>query len=269
MNTAVCGYPHSLPAKVGFTAFPNSTWGVRARISPVDHLYLQGGVYQVRPAFGGRSGFDWGNSGTTGAYLPLEVGYEPLLGSKAMPGHYKFGLAYDTSRYPDVLSDAAGLPFVLTGAAPESHHGRGSVYLLADQMVRRFGKGPDNGLVLLGGYVRSDRDTSQFSRFAFLGAIAPSPLPNRPHDNVGAVVSWAKISPNLALTQVLQAQAGLPLADDAVGVQSDETIFEGRYDVALRPGLSLMPDVQYVVHPGAARTYPTATVLALQVKASF
>jgi len=26
MDTALCGYPHSLPAKRGFTAFPNSTW---------------------------------------------------------------------------------------------------------------------------------------------------------------------------------------------------------------------------------------------------
>jgi porin len=59
-NTAVCGYPHSLPAKVGFTAFPNSTWGARLRIAPVAHLYVQACVYQVRPQFGGRAGFDWG-----------------------------------------------------------------------------------------------------------------------------------------------------------------------------------------------------------------
>jgi porin len=269
LNTAVCGYPHSLPAKVGFTAFPNSTWGARARIAPAKHLYVQTGAYQVRPQFGGRAGFDWGWSGTTGTYFPLEVGYEPVLGASRLPGHYKLGLAHDTSDYPDVLRDAAGRAFVLSGAPPAQHGGRNSAYLLADQMVHRSGKGPTDGLILMGGYVRSDRDTSQFSRFAFLGAIAPSPLASRPHDNIGAVVAWAKIGDPLAETEALQAAAGLPLLDHAVGVQSDETIAEVRYEIALSKGLSLTPDIQYIVHPGAARTYPNATVIGLQVEADF
>jgi len=121
----------------------------------------------------------------------------------------------------------------------------------------------------MGGYVRSDRDTSQFSRFAFAGAIAPSPLASRPHDNIGAVVAWAKISDPLAETEALQAAAGLPLADHAVGVQSREIIAEARYEIALSKGLSLTPDIQYVIRPGAARTYPDATVVGVQLKADF
>jgi porin len=269
LNTAVCGYPHSLPAKVGFTAFPNSTWGARVRLAPAEHFYLQGGAYQVRPQFGGRAGFDWGWSGTTGTYFPLEIGYEPDFGAFQLPGHYKLGFAHDTSDYPDVLRDASGQPFVLTGAVPARHGGRNSAYLLADQMVHRSGKGPADGLILLGGYVRSDRDTSQFSRFAFLGAIAPSPLANRPHDNIGAVVAWATISDPFAETEELQAAAGLPLADHAAGVQSRETIAEARYEIALSRGLSLTPDIQYVIRPGAARTYPNATIVGLQLKADF
>ena len=269
LNTAVCGYPHSLPAKVGFTAFPNSTWGARVRIAPAAHLYLQGGAYQVRPQFGGQWGFDWGWSGTTGTYLPLELGYEPVFGASGLPGHYKLGFAHDTSDHPDVLRDASGLPFVLTGAPPAIHAGRNSAYVLADQMVHRFGEGPTNGLIVLGGYVWSDRNTSQFSRFAFLGAIAPSPLAGRPHDNIGVVAAWAKISDPLVETQALQAAAGLPLAGQAVGVQSSETVVEARYEVALGKGLSLTPDFQYIIRPGAARTYPNATVVGLQVKADF
>jgi porin len=269
LNTAVCGYPHSLPAKVGFTAFPNSTWGARVRIAPTEHFYVQGGAYQVRPQFGGRAGFDWGWSGTTGTYYPVEVGYEPVLGAEELPGHYKLGFAHDTTDYPDVLRDASGEPFVLTGATPSQHGGRNSAYLLADQMVHRSGAGPANGLILLGGYVRSDRDTSQFSRFVFLGAVVPSPLAGRPHDNVGLVLASAKISDPLVKTEILQATEGLPLADGAVGVQSRETIAEVRYEIALSKGLSLTPDFQYIIRPGAARTYPNATVVGVQVKADF
>lgn len=269
LNTAVCGYPHSLPAKIGFTAFPNSTWGARVRLAPVQHLYVQAGAYQVRPKFGGRAGFDWGWSGTTGTYYPLEVGYEPVWGAAKLPGHFKLGFAHDTSAYPDVLSDESGRPFVLTGAPPARHGGRNSAYLLADQMVHRSGKGDTDGLILLGGYVRSNRETSQFSRFAFLGAIAPSPLAGRPRDNIGVVVAWAKISEPLAETQSLQEAEGLPLADDAVGVQSRETIAEARYEIALSKGLTITPDVQYIIRPGAAQTYPNATVVGLQVKADY
>lgn len=269
LNTAICGYPHSLPAKVGFTAFPNSTWGARARVAPLPHLYLQGGAYQVRPQFGGRGGFDWGWSGTTGTYFPVEVGYEPVVGAAGLPGHYKLGFAHDTSDYFDVLRDASGRPFVATGARPARRSGRNSAYLLADQMVHRSGDGPSDGLILLGGYVRSDRDTSQFSRFAFFGAIAPSPFPSRSHDNIGVVVAWAKISDPLAETEALQAAAGLPLADQAVGVQSRETIVEARYQIALDRGLRLTPDIQYIAHPGAARTFPNATAIGLQVEADF
>lgn len=269
LNTAVCGYPHSLPAKVGFTAFPNSTWGARVRIAPAKHLYVQGGAYQVRPKFGGRAGFDWGGSGTTGTYFPLEVGYEPVFGAARLPGHYKLGFAHDTSDYPDAYRDASGRPFMLTGDAPARRSGRNSAYLLVDQMVRRSGEGPSDGLILLGGYVRSDPDTSQFSRFAFLGALAPSPFAGRPHDNFGVVVAWAKISDPLARTEVLQAAAGQPLADEAVGVQSRETIAEARYEIAIGKGMTLTPDIQYIIHPSAARTYANATVVGMQLNANF
>lgn len=269
LNTAVCGYPHSLPAKIGFTAFPNSTWGARVRFAPNPRFYLQGGAYQVRPQFGGRAGFDWGWSGTTGTYFPLEAGYEPVLGQAELPGHYKLGFAHDTSDYPDLLRDTSGRPYVVSGAPPARHSGRSSAYLLFDQMVRRSGPSPTDGLILLGGIVRSDPDTSQFSRFAFLGAVAPSPFAGRPNDNVGLVVSWAKISPALTRTQTLQAAASLPLAQDAVGIQSHETVVEARYRIALGKGLSLTPDVQYIIRPGAARAYPNATVVGLQLKASF
>jgi porin len=53
MNTALCGYPHGLAAKQGFSTFPNSTWGARAKFAPSKSFYVQAGAYQVRPKAGG------------------------------------------------------------------------------------------------------------------------------------------------------------------------------------------------------------------------
>ncbi|WP_341867020.1 carbohydrate porin [Acetobacter persici] len=35
--------------------------------------------------------------------LPIEFTWQPFLTRNRLPGHYVFGYAHDTSRYPDVL----------------------------------------------------------------------------------------------------------------------------------------------------------------------
>jgi len=259
MNTSVCGYPSSLPAKRGFTAFPNSTWGARLRIAPGSKLYLQGGVYQVRPKLGGKYGFDWGWSGTTGTYIPVELGWEPSFGPDELNGHYKLGLTTDTSRYEDVLFDAGGAPFPITGAPPEKHGGRHSAYLLADQMLARNGEGTENGLVALAGVVWSDSATSQISRSAFAGLRDQGLIANRPDDTAGVIVSYIKVSDRQSEAQRLLEEP----------VQSDELVLEGMYKLSVTDGLSVTPDVQYLVHPNAQRSIPNALAVAARLQINF
>lgn len=269
MSTTVCGYPHSLPAKTGFSVFPNSTWGARLRLHPGGRLYLQGGAYQVRPKLGGRWGFDWGFSGTTGAYLPVEIGWEPTFGSASLPGHYKAGAALDTSNYPDEAFDAEGMPFVTSQAPPRTHGSRHSWYLLADQMVARHGDGGTNGLILLSGYVHSAPETSQLTDFAFGGFVDQGAIEGRPDDTIGIMLSYVKASDRVALTQTLQEQRNLPLTPPAPGPQTHELVVEARYGVALAPGLELMPDVQYIIRPSASSRVANAVALGLRATASF
>lgn len=269
MSTALCGYPHSLPAKVGFSVFPNSTWGARLRYDPGDHLYLQAGVYQVRPKFGGRYGFDWGFSGTTGTYLPAEIGWEPELGPQALPGHYKIGFAVDTSNYNDNAFDAAGMPFVLSGAPPRVHGSRRSWYVLADQMLHRNGDGGTNGLILFGGYVHSAPRTSQLSESGFVGLVEQGFLTSQPGDSVGVMAAYVKASESLNLTQSLQQAAALPLAHGAPGPQTHEWVIEGRYSTVLTKGFTVTPDVQYIVRPSASTKIPNAVALDLRATITF
>lgn len=259
MNTALCGYPHSLPAKRGFTAFPNSTWGARLRLAPSSEIYVQGGAYQVRPGYGGKYGFDWGWAGTTGIYFPMELGWEPSFGADELNGHYKLGFATDTSRYKDDLFDANGVPYPISGNPPAKHGGRHSVYLLADQMVHRNGKGPENGLVLLGGLVGSDKTTSTISRFAFAGVRDQGVVPGRPDDVAGIMVAHAHISDRLGRAELLKRDP----------VQSAEWVVEGTYRIAVTNGVTVSPDVQYLVHPNAQKSISNALALAARVEVNF
>lgn len=259
MDTALCGYPHSLPAKRGFTAFPNSTWGARLRIAPSSKIYAQGGVYQVRPQYGGKYGFDWGWSGTTGTYFPFEVGWEPSFGPSQLNGHYKLGFTTDTSRYKDNLFDAGGVPYPISGNAPAKHGGRHSIYLLGDQMIERNGKGPENGLVLLAGVVGSDKETSKISHFAFAAVRDQGLISSRPDDVAGVMIAHAQMSKRLTTAQQL---SGDPL-------QTAEWVVEGTYRVAVTDGLTVSPDVQYFVHPNAQKSIPNALALSARLEINF
>jgi len=259
MSTAICAYPSGLALKRGFTTFPNSTWGARLRIAPNSQWYVQAGVYQVRPKLGGKYGFDWGWSGTTGTYVPLEAGWEPSFGPNELNGHYKIGFALDTSHYADLLYDAGGVPFPISGNPPGKHGSRHSLYLLADQMIRRNGKGPENGLAVLGGLSISDKATSNVSRSAFAAIRDQGLIPGRPDDVAGLMVAHARISNRLTMEQEL---AGEPL-------QTAEWVIEGTYRIAVASGLTISPDVQYLVHPNGQKSIPNALALAARVQANF
>jgi porin len=216
-------------------------------------------VYQVRPKAGGHSGFDWGWSGTTGTYIPVEVGWEPSFGPDELNGHYKVGFTTDTTHYPDNLYDSNGVPFPISGNPPARHGARHSAYFLADQMFSRNGKGPENGVVILGGVALSDSATSTISRSAFVGIRDQGLIASRPDDGAGIMVSYLKASDRLAARQRI---TGDP-------VQSDEWVLEGFYKFAVTDGLSIQPDIQYLIHPNAERAIPNALAVAARLQINF
>ena len=269
MNTALCGYPHALGAKQGFSTFPNSTWGARVKLAPSKQFYFQTGAYQVRPRAGGPWGFDWGWSGTTGTYVPVEIGWEPKLGGNSLPGHYKVGAGYDTSLYPDNFADRNGNSFVLSGLPHRERRGRHSFYVLADQMVDRHGEGDQNGLVLMAGAVHSRPINSQISGFVFAGLADQGLVRGRPKDTIGLLFAYAKISDSAIQTQRLQQASGLPLLYGAKGVQSHEALIEARYDLVFGKHWHVMPDLQYVIRPGATSAQRNGLLGGLRLTAKF
>ena len=94
-------------------------------------------------------------------------------------------------------------------------------------------------------------------------------LPWRPKDQVGFEVAYGRVSPFLTQVQQLQAQLGLPLSNAAPGVETYEIILEANYHIKLSPGLYFMPDLQYIIRPSAASTFPNAWVAGFRINAMF
>ena len=269
LTSSVCPNPGGLLLQPGFTTFITTTWGTRARLQLAKPFFVEAGAFQVRPEAGGRSGFDFSFRDTVGTLYALDAEYVPVLGTAELVGHYKVGALFNTQAVP-LLSQAA------TGGSPQSQQGQLSLYGLADQVLHRPNDDGSGIVVAYSGYTWEDPRTSVIEQSAFAGVLRSGVLPGRPKDNVGVQVSALKVSGRLTATQILQGSEGQVLSSglpgpgaNPAGPQTNEIIFEGRYDVRIVEGLHLVPDVQYVVRPNATDRIRNALVLGIRTRVDF
>lgn len=161
MNNALCGDPKALPGgDIGHSAYPDAVWSARVRVRPTPTTYVQAGVYEVNQGLYSyanfRSGFKFDTSQDSGVYVPVEAGYEPLVGAGKMPGHYKIGFGYDSpSNFKDFATALNATANTSAGATVSTRTGNTQVWVLVDQMVVRQGPGDTSGIILLSGFVHN------------------------------------------------------------------------------------------------------------------
>jgi porin len=264
MNVLGCGNPHPLPNYPGEPDWPAANWGAQIRGLPTPSTYIMAGVFEVNPNNGGISGFSWGKGGATGVSVPVEVGWVPRFGSDNLVGHYKFGFDEDSSSYPK-LFNASGVSQQVSG--------RREYYFLFDQMLMRMGPGDTDGLILLGGYVHADSAISPLSDHAYVGVVSTANFLGRPKDSLGMKFDYIKMSSALTQAQEQEMELGQPLNGGGIGpvfgLQTHEETLEAEYTAAVYSGVSVMPDVQYIMRPGATTTFHNAWVLGLRTNVQF
>src|SRR5699024_10489476 len=119
--------------------WPTSQWATRLKLNTSEHTHVQIGVYQVNPnyvddRYARRNGWkpDFPD-GTTGALIPLEFAWQPLLNGR--PGSYKAGVWYSTADGDDLYWDIDHQPIALTGKPPLQHDQRYGGYLSLQQQI--------------------------------------------------------------------------------------------------------------------------------------
>jgi carbohydrate-selective porin OprB len=133
--------------------------------------------------------------------------------------------------------------------------------VLGEQKIWQPDSYSGRGVTVLTGYEYNSPEVSLFEHFAFLGLMDVGPLSWRPEDQVGFQVAYGRVSPFLTQVQQLQAELGMPFSNSAPGVESNEIILEA--------GFYIMPDLQYIIRPSAASTYPNAWVAGFRISAAF
>ncbi|AXB79738.1 carbohydrate porin [Novosphingobium sp. P6W] len=256
VNAAFCAHPLSLSGDSGWYNYPNARWGAAIRYRPRADIALRTGIYQVNPDLGNEgNAFHPFAGGSTGVILPFEVEYDPGLrtDSRVLPGHYKVGVYYDTSR-------AARL------GGGEKVTARYGVYILADQMILREGSG-GRGLSLFGQFTANPEASAQITRWYAAGVVKTGTLRGRDADTLALGIVHAQFDPRLRRAHaetagILEGYAALP---------AGETAIEMSYGFQARRWLSIRPDVQYIIEPGsfAFRSTRNALALGCQVRMQF
>lgn len=265
MSLSICAN-RSQTSNIAWTVFPLANWGGLAEFKISHTLTFKVGTYEVNPNDGGAYGFRWGLEGASGILVPAELDWHVALGPDRLSGIYKIGGSYDTTSLPDWFMATDGLPLPLT-SAPAAQTRRETFYVLGKQKISQAAVDPARGITVLAGYEYNTPQVSLFEHFAFLGLIDVGPLSWRPEDQLGFEIAYGRVSSDLTRVQRLQSELGLPLSNDAPGIQTNEVIVEVNYHIKSHAGFYVMPDLQYIVRPSGASTYPNAWVVGFRVSA--
>lgn len=268
-NLTFCGAPPGNIAGAYWGNWPVSQWAgwLKWQIHP--KLYFKLGAYQVNPTYldqRWQTNNAWKPSfpdGTTGALLPFEFGWTPSL--RGLPGKYLLGGWYSNAEADDLYYNSDRQPLAIYGGAARQHTAQTGIYLLGRQQLSGSQR---KGLTLFANATLTNKEVSAQDRQFALG-LEYHGIFNRADDFAGLAVGATHGSKRYAAYAALYNRYAadpdmlLAIADGY------EYVTEAFYNWAVLPGLSLRPNLQYVLHPGARSRVGDVFVLGLKTAINF
>jgi len=258
VGNSICGNPAAIFSNVTFSAYPNATWGAYLDYL-VGHAFKQ--KLAIYSANANRTankyhGTDFRFNQPGGALLITEstifVNANPK--SSGYKGNIKGGLYWATNRIPKY-----------TGGMAYNYGG----YIQAQQMIWRQGsKESGRGLSAFAHTTIAPANGNKFSYFLATGLVHRGPLAWRPKDV--AAIGFTRANYSSVLRNFPSSTSGL----NVPGIYGDtpqhfEAILEVNYQIQMLPWLTVMPDYQYIMHPGGTNELKNAHVIGAQINVTF
>ena len=142
-------------------------------------------------------------------------------------------------------------------------------------MLMRQGPGDTDGLIVLGGWVHATDSVTPLTQHAFIATTTTGAGWGRPHDTLGASFQWYEMSGQFTHAEELALETGgsLPFAVDgngtAYGPQNTAQTVELTYIIHVLRGVTLQPDFQYFIRPGATTNTRDAAALGFRTNINF
>jgi porin len=254
------GFP-GLPAAVlpsGGPNYPMATPFVRAQFQATDQITLVGAVFNGDPAPPGTGDPQLRDKGGLAFRLNdhvlafSEFWYSVNQGDDAqgLPATYKIGAWYDSAHFSDQLLATNGLSLAnpASSGIPRAHSTGFAVYGIVDQMIwTKPGTKNKQGIGVFLQVMGAPDQFNVSNLFVEAGMNWMGPFEGRDNDIFGIAASYLGISPvarRFGNDVVLFTGSGS-------GYFSNETVVEATYLCQVTPWLTLQPDLQIIVNPGA------------------
>jgi len=243
---------YNAPAAIGY---PETTWGARVRVDPVEGFYAMAGIYDGDPDAGlaDEHGLDFSFTGPAFGIGEIGLRWNQGRDDPGLPGNLKLGgwiLGGDVTEY---------------GSTAEGD-GRYGFYLVGDQSILRFGAADDGRhLGIFGSLVIApDERVNPMPYFFNGGLVAYGPIEGRPKDFLAIGTAYGAYSGDLRASQETRS-----MFDPTIRPQLFEMTIEASYGIAVSPGVLVQPGVQVLVNPGGSPDTPTALAAGVNVVVRF
>jgi porin len=241
----------------GGPAYPLSTPGVRLKIEPAENTTLLVALFNGDPSGPGpqdaeiknRHGLNFRVSDPPLLIAEAQWGYNLDKSSTGLASQVRLGFYHHFGRFDDQRFDTGGLSLAnpLSNGVARRLPGNDGFYAVLDQQIYRPpGGDPDSGIALFGRIAGSPSENSLINFYLDGGIVFSGMIPSRPNDKFGATFIYANINDEArGLDRDRIFFTGLPYP-----VRDYELTLELTYQAQIRPGWTIQPDFQYVVHPG-------------------
>jgi porin len=280
------GLPAVIFANAPTPSYAYGGLGVRLQADPDEHWRLLTGVFQGNPAPDrngdpnpnrapahefNNNGLAFDINGSDGVFNINEIWYKVNQEKNAtgLPGTFKIGGWLHSGTFADKRYDNRGEPLASVDSdgharAVDGNHG---FYLVADQTLWQDNSDANNprniGVFFRAGNAVADRSTFNYyfdGGFAFNG-----PFPGRGGDVCGIATAYGHVGSgarSFVEDENNEDTANRPLPD------FEENI-EATYYAQISPWLSVQPDLQVILHPGASAAVANAVVFGVRTTISF
>ncbi|KIL99962.1 Carbohydrate-selective porin [Paramagnetospirillum magnetotacticum MS-1] len=275
------GWPGAFAANMqsGGGGYPVSNLGTRIKVQATEEVAVLGGVFTGNVAPGTNAGNDAQKRNRSGVdytvdqapvwFSEMQYGINQEKGAAGLPKMFKLGGWYYNGRATDQRYDIAGVSLGSNAAgSARTVRGNWAAYGIFDGMLYKEAGTEDLGLSAFLRVTGLPDDRNQMPFYFDSGLSYKGPLEGRDDDVAAIGFAFGKMSSALAARDADARRFGTATAPD----HDYEAAIELTYRYQVTPWMTLVPDAQYVVHPGGTttlpensrKTIPDATVLGLR-----
>lgn len=250
----------------GGPAYPLATPGVRWKFDPGANLSMLLGLYNGDPgdqAVVNRTGTNFRVNDPPLLMGEIQHRTHQEKDSRGLARIVRLGGWHHFGKFDDQRFDGAGLSLAhpLSSGTARQLRGTSGIYGIIDQQLYRpEGGGPDSGISVFSRISAAPSDRNLINFFLDGGIVFAGMIPTRPDDRFGASFIYARMSDRArALDRDAIAFSGI-----AQPVRDYEMTIELSYQAQIKPGWTVQPVFQYIIHPGGHVPDPVSPNAAIK-----